>query len=409
MEDNNLNTDILREDLNISRSSSDQEQITDFTDGTICPPLVPSLTDKSNKEYASISDGKTGTDSEHEFKKKERQKPKKAKQNELCIDLVKPLSEGWIRECILRNGEVSNVYYLTPVSGNERKRKRIRNKQKLAAFLSSTTSDLSGSNNFTFVLKPLGLGVQKEVMREAKSEACFTYETKAVYNFWKEIQCEEKKLKQKDKKLKHKDKKGHCSLCNIKIGYRSFQVHMINCHLPEESCEICGREFPAKIFRQHWEECEGDRNREIMEQERGQDGEDAVTVSLEKTVVDATKNEIKKRNNDTSMESSLGEGNKDNDFKYFEGQLPESSKLEKESNLESWVKLKMTLVSEPPISHVMLLKSSATILRAMKKFSSILGRSFQKLEFWRLGQMLTGTELAGKMEGAQVLVKAKMC
>ena len=35
-------------------------------------------------------------------------------------------------------------------------------------------------------------------------------------------------------------------------------------HLPDETCDICGREIAVKIFRQHWEVCDGDVTKETI-------------------------------------------------------------------------------------------------------------------------------------------------
>ena len=53
------------------------------------------------------------------------------KQRKMSCDLMKPFSEGWVRECLVKNGTVKNVYYLTPVSGTNNKRRRIRCKSNL--------------------------------------------------------------------------------------------------------------------------------------------------------------------------------------------------------------------------------------------------------------------------------------
>jgi hypothetical protein len=88
-----------------------------------------------------------------------------------------------------------------------------------------------------------------EVMREAKATASFTYETPAIYQFWKEgvgrSMC---------------PRKGKCKLCQeseVEISRSCFLRHMQIFHLPEETCEVCGTEIPAATFRRHWETCDG--------------------------------------------------------------------------------------------------------------------------------------------------------
>ena len=100
-------------------------------------------------------------------------------------------------------------------------------------------------------------------MRKAKAEISFTYENPAINNYWIEV-----KNKQGVKK-KLKDRKGRCSLCpasngvSVVMRFTSFQRHMQIVHLPEEACEICGREIPAKSFNEHWEHCELDTTIEM--------------------------------------------------------------------------------------------------------------------------------------------------
>ena len=163
------------------------------------------------------------------------------------------------------------------------------------------------------------------------------------------------------------------------------------------------------------------------------EGEETVSdIRKEETVMDGPSNVIEECSSNTSLVPSLGEGVKDNNVKYIEdkdkensvkhiedkdkdnsvkrleGGIKKCSNNKAESNLESWVKLRMTMDSEPSISEVMLLKSTATVLRAMKKFSTIVSVSYRKLEFYWLGETLTGTELAGSLEGAVVVVRSKV-
>ena len=142
----------------------------------------------------------------------------------------------------MKNGTVKNVYYLTPVSGTNNKRRRIRCKSNLVQLRQF-------SNNFSFSLKILGLSDEMEVIREAKSEGSFTYMTPAIYHYWKVLGGEEER-----KKLR--SRRGECCLCNQVITYDCFKEHMVITHLPEESCDICGREIPAREFREHWEYCD---------------------------------------------------------------------------------------------------------------------------------------------------------
>merc|ERR1719394_485352 len=73
----------------------------------------------------------------------------------------------------------------------------------------------------------------------------------------------------------------------------------------------------------------------------------------------------------------------------------ENSNIKEKTNVEFWVKLKMTFVGVgKPVSHVMMLKSSATILRALKKFTTVINVRYRKLRFCWKGVELTRTELA---------------
>merc|ERR1719228_147072 len=69
-------------------------------------------------------------------------------------------------------------------------------------------------------------------------------------------------------------------------GHR-FERHMVNYHLSEESCDICGAEIPARGFRQHWEYCDGDSSREIVEKVKNEKCENDCAGRIEgKSVMD---------------------------------------------------------------------------------------------------------------------------
>ena len=178
----------------------------------------------------------------------------------LSEDFIKPMNEGWQRECIMREGRVSKVYYLTPIT-KEMNRRRVRNKKKLKSFLSSK-SDLS-QRHFNFDLKRLEVEGEMEVIKEAQAETCFTYETKAVYNFWNEVDHGiDRRLKSVSRR------KGKCSLCppdtQVEITRYNFTNHMLIFHLPDETCEICGKDVPAEVFRHHWEICDADETKAAL-------------------------------------------------------------------------------------------------------------------------------------------------
>ena len=143
----------------------------------------------------SEEDDSSDSDSESSSSNTEQdQVETKRKTAGISEDFMRPMNEGWQRECIMREGRVSKVYYLTPVNKEEMNRRRVRNKKKLKSFLSSK-SDLA-QRHFNFDLKRLEVGGEMEVIKEAQAETCFTYETKAVYNFWKELdQGIDKRLK----------------------------------------------------------------------------------------------------------------------------------------------------------------------------------------------------------------------
>ena len=53
---------------------------------------------------------------------------------EISEDFLKPMNEGWQSECILREGRVSKVYYLTPVT-KEMNQRQVLNQKKLKSCL----------------------------------------------------------------------------------------------------------------------------------------------------------------------------------------------------------------------------------------------------------------------------------
>merc|ERR1719357_1685500 len=77
---------------------------------------------------------------------------------QLLEDLQKPFSLNWQRECLMREGRVSMVYYRSPPSMKDHcRRRRFRDKRKLRNYLSLTKCELSVSH-FNFRPKIMGLG-----------------------------------------------------------------------------------------------------------------------------------------------------------------------------------------------------------------------------------------------------------
>ena len=112
----------------------------------------------------SEEDDSSDSDSESSSSNTEEdQVETKRKTAGISEDFMRPMNEGWQRECIMREGRVSKVYYLTPLN-KEMNRRRVRNKKKLKSFLSSK-SDLS-QRHFNFDLKRLEFEGEMEVIKE---------------------------------------------------------------------------------------------------------------------------------------------------------------------------------------------------------------------------------------------------
>ena len=73
-----------------------------------------------------------------------------------------------------------------------------------------------------------------------------------------------------------------------------------------------------------------------------------------------------------------------------------------------FVKLWMNFMDKSLMSQRFRLKSSASVLRAMKKFSRVINISFMNLGFFWCGKQLTGTEIASRMEGAEIMVERRL-
>ena len=155
----------------------------------------------------------------------------------------KPLSEGWERECIVREGKISNVYYLSPTTADGRRR-RFKDKECLGRFLRTMKSCLLESN-FSFDRKLLRL--DGELEREAKAASSFTYQTPAIFSYWKESQDEYQRSFPRRRK-------GTCSLCEdygeetVTVLRERFLTHMINFHLPDERHRISSTYWPLEIL-----------------------------------------------------------------------------------------------------------------------------------------------------------------
>ena len=175
---------------------------------------------------------------------------------QLLQDLLKPFSFNWQRECLMREGRVSKVYYRSPpIMKDNRRRRRFRDKVKLKKYLSLTKSELS-ANHFFFRRNFLGLR-NLDLKREAKSKTSFTDQTSALSHFW---------IENEDQLGAKLNRRGKCRLCQDhdinsgEITYKQFLKHMTSVHLPEETCEICGQEIQAVEYNRHWEFCDGDIN-----------------------------------------------------------------------------------------------------------------------------------------------------
>ena len=91
----------------------------------------------------SEEDDSSDSDSESSSSNTEQdQVETKRKTAGISEDFMRPMNEGWQRECIMREGRVSKVYYLTPLN-KEMNRRRVRNKKKLKSFLSSKSDLIS--------------------------------------------------------------------------------------------------------------------------------------------------------------------------------------------------------------------------------------------------------------------------
>ena len=108
----------------------------------------PSTSSQRNK-YLEFSKIHKDVASGYEVETKERK--------QFLEDLQKPFSLNWQRECLMREGRVSMVYYRSPPSmKNHCRRRRFRDKRKLKNYLSLTKSELSVSH-FNFRPKIMDL------------------------------------------------------------------------------------------------------------------------------------------------------------------------------------------------------------------------------------------------------------
>ena len=210
-----------------------------------------------------------------------------------------------------------------------------------------------------------------------------------------------------EERKKLRSRRGECCLCNQVITYNCFKEHMVITHLPEESCHICGREIPAREFRHHWEYCDtGDIGRDIGKNEKCED--DGVVRLREKSVIDKeTSNVLAENNSNTSTLCGVANIIPVGDITQVKNKHNDENLSIKEetNNVETWMKLNMSFVDDQkPVSRVMKLKSSATVLRALKKFSTVINIKYRKLKFCCRGEQLIGTELASKIEDGEVVV-----
>ena len=95
-----------------------------------------SMSDSEEEDMSTdISDKEHG---DHKYINKEK----------ISVDLKKAFTEGWQRECLMREGRVSKVHYLSPRI-SARNQTRFQSLIKLRNYLVSTKSSLS-IDNFTY-------------------------------------------------------------------------------------------------------------------------------------------------------------------------------------------------------------------------------------------------------------------
>ena len=139
-------------------------------------------------------------------------------------ELLRPLEQGGQRECMTRGGEVSplpaphhhhqvvRVHYLTPAP-----RRRLRDLRAVRKAVRKAAG--AGLPDTCFSFLPRRLGLPGEVVREARTEAVFTYKTTKIYHFF-ESQGEERGGRREF---------GRCKLCGEEGGpvrYYTFLSHM---------------------------------------------------------------------------------------------------------------------------------------------------------------------------------------
>ena len=152
---------------------------------------------------------------------------------------------GWQRECIIWQGQVVRVYYLSPARGGGRR--RLRDRRVVKKLLGGQT----GAGTLSFHTRLLG--VEGEVVREGKASRVFTYRTAAVFHYWQEVE---------EGAGKGRSRRGRRSLCKD----REDVIHRVS--LPEQRQD---KETEAKYQAEGEAKTEGDRGQApVPVQVRGQ-------------------------------------------------------------------------------------------------------------------------------------------
>jgi hypothetical protein len=150
-----------------------------------------------------------------------------------------PGAHGFVRVCVMKEGYVTCVHYMSPQdqNGDRRKLKHMKDCLKEAGLVSGMTN-----KNFSLAKRVLGLQEGYETCR--KSHGCGNSSSRYISFF-----------NPSSRGLKEGKRFLDCTLCNTSVSYANISVHMRRWHLPDESCPKCSLVVPPHKILGHVRSC----------------------------------------------------------------------------------------------------------------------------------------------------------
>eukprot|EP00092_Neocalanus_flemingeri_P016121 GFUD01017449.1.p1 GENE.GFUD01017449.1~~GFUD01017449.1.p1 ORF type:complete len:691 (-),score=168.21 GFUD01017449.1:69-2141(-) len=375
--------------------------------------------------------------------------------------LSKPLDFGWKRECIVHGSEeVTKVYYRSPTR-YKMKRRRFTSITKIGQYLAEVGETNLSPENFSVRKVFYGFEPAFETVRNSfrYNEGLNVSLTKTGWKYDSFFEVVSRGV--------NSGKRVKCLLCESVFSSKgNFGRHMKEKHEPDETCDLCGLQFRPVKFQDHRSRCLElvtiKSEKEIEERSETSSKEipakimnneqylktsrsdlstisdvskpvavkslppiskspDAPRPTFERALVTAGEEDTSNMagNSGASEHISLNPFvNKTNSPNTHGSRMPSKSgsgSMSEEvpktiSYNDGGGQMAILVMTSTDGTRVkMQVKVNAKVVKGMKKFGLRVGVSHTDLRFLLDGVELTGEELAGGLDGANILVERRDC